>query len=96
MSQAMRRIVAAAADARAIVVFLNQQRTTFDVDGKAMLTTTGGSALHFYAATRIEVSRAAGALCVRVVKDRFGAEGNVALVDVNSRSSASGPTNPVV
>jgi recombination protein RecA len=75
MSQALRRIVANAAASDTVVVFLNQQRTTFDDDGKAHLTTTGGHALHFYAATRLEVRRRGSELFVTVVKDRFGAEG---------------------
>lgn len=81
MSQALRRVVAQAAATRAVVLFLNQQRTTFDDDGKAFLTTTGGHALHFYAATRLEVKRREDALLVRVVKDRFGAEGRFAVIE---------------
>jgi recombination protein RecA len=80
LSQALRRIVASAANTGASVVFLNQQRTTFDESGKALMTTTGGSALHFYAATRLEVRRRLndGALLVRVLKDRSGGEGRAA------------------
>ena len=83
LSQALRRIVATAAASEAIVIFLNQQRTTFDEEGKAFTTTTGGHALHFYAATRMEVKRRPdGAMLVRVQKDRGGAEGRV--VEVTS------------
>lgn len=82
MSQALRRVVAQAAAAKAVVLFLNQQRTTFDDEGKAFLTTTGGHALHFYAATRLEVKRRAGEVLLRVVKDRFGAEGRFIVVAV--------------
>jgi recombination protein RecA len=81
MSQALRRVVAQAAAAGAVVLFLNQQRMTFDEEGKASLTTTGGQALHFYAATRLEVKRRDGQLFVRVVKDRFGGEGRFAVVN---------------
>jgi recombination protein RecA len=77
MSQSLRRIVAGAAASGAVVLFLNQHRTTFDDDGQPVLTTTGGHALHFYAATRLEVKRRQGAMLVRVVKDRFGAEGRL-------------------
>lgn len=80
LSQALRRIVASAANTGAVVVMLNQQRTTFDELGKALTTTTGGSALHFYAATRLEVRRrtADGTMLVRVLKDRGGGEGRAA------------------
>lgn len=78
LSQALRRIVASAAAGEAIVIFVNQQRTSFDDEGKAFTTTTGGHALHFYAATRLEVKRRGdSALLVRVQKDRGGAEGRV-------------------
>jgi recombination protein RecA len=78
LSQALRRIVASAAGSDGIVIFLNQQRTTFDEQGRARVTTTGGHALHFYATTRLEVRRReGGALRVGVQKDRGGAEGRV-------------------
>ena len=80
MSQSLRRLVAVASTSRANVIFLNQTRTNFDDDGKGFMTTTGGQALHFYAATRLEVKRRDSALFVRVVKDRFGAEGKVAVL----------------
>ncbi len=82
MSQSLRRLVAQAQAARAVVVFLNQERRDFGDDGKGFTTTTGGQALHFYAASRLSVKHAHGKILVQVAKDRFGAEGRVAVLAV--------------
>lgn len=93
MSQALRRVVTQSAAAGAVVVFLNQQRTAFDEEGRAALTTTGGHALHFYAGTRLEVKRRDRELLVRVAKDRFGAEGRFCqLAFADGAVRLAGPT----
>lgn len=89
MSQAMRRMVAQAAQASAVVLFVNQTRTTFDEEGRAQRTTTGGYALHFHAATRLEVKRQGRQLTVAVAKDRFGAEGRTAGLELGWALSPS-------
>ncbi len=54
MSQGLRRIAQIASTHSAVVVFLNQLRTTFDDAGRAVTTTSGGHALHFFAAVRLQ------------------------------------------
>jgi recombination protein RecA len=79
MSQGLRRLVGAVADAGAVVVFVNQLRTTFEEDGRAIATTAGGQALHFYAATRLSVRRVGRTLVVDVEKGRAGVGTRIAL-----------------
>ena len=57
MSQALRRLAAAFARSRTLVIFTNQLRVKLGVLFGNPETTTGGHALHFYASVRLEVRR---------------------------------------
>ena len=57
MSQAMRKLTAAAARSRTSVVFINQLRMKIGVMFGSPETTTGGQALKFYSSVRIDIRR---------------------------------------
>ncbi len=59
MSQALRKLTAAIAKTKTVVIFINQIRSKIGVFFGNPETTTGGNALKFYASMRIEVRRAA-------------------------------------
>ncbi len=57
MSQAMRKLTGAAHRSGTSVLFINQTRQKIGVTFGSNLTTTGGTALKFYASVRLEVRR---------------------------------------
>jgi len=59
MSQALRKLTAAIARTKTVVVFINQIRNKIGVFFGNPETTTGGNALKFYSSVRVEVRRAA-------------------------------------
>jgi len=59
MSQALRKLTAAIAKTKTVVVFINQIRNKIGVFFGNPETTTGGNALKFYCSVRVEVRRAA-------------------------------------
>jgi len=59
MSQALRKLAGLIAKSKTVVVFINQTRQKIGVFFGNPETTTGGTALKFYASVRIEVRRAA-------------------------------------
>jgi len=59
MSQALRKLTAIISKTRVLVIFINQTRQKIGVFFGNPETTTGGTALKFYASVRIEVRRAA-------------------------------------
>ncbi|MFA5754187.1 MAG: recombinase RecA [Patescibacteria group bacterium] len=59
MSQALRKLTAAIARTKTVVVFINQIRNKIGVFFGNPETTTGGNALKFYCSVRVEVRRAA-------------------------------------
>ncbi|MFA6511703.1 MAG: recombinase RecA [Patescibacteria group bacterium] len=59
MSQALRKLAGVVAKSRTVVIFINQIRLKIGVFYGNPETTTGGTALKFYASVRIEVRRAA-------------------------------------
>lgn len=59
MSQALRKLTAIVAKSKTIVVFINQTRQKIGVFFGSPETTTGGTALKFYASVRIEIRRSA-------------------------------------
>ncbi len=60
MSQALRKVTAAAAREKTCVIFLNQLRQKIGVTYGSNETTTGGNALKFFASVRIDVRRIGG------------------------------------
>ena len=62
---------------RQVLIFTNQLRRSWGEDGVGVDVTTGGNALPFYAATRVELI---GRGRMRIVKTRTGTQG--ALVDL--------------
>lgn len=70
MSQALRKLTAAISRSRTLVIFINQIREKIGVMFGNPETTTGGRALKFYAAMRIDLRRIAG------IKDRDQQVGN--------------------
>jgi recombination protein RecA len=101
MSAGLRRLAASLAASGAVALFLNQERTGFDERGHPFATTSGGHALHFYAATRLGVVRLAEGVCgVSVRKGAGAAEGARAQVALAprlpsvSRSGARIPAAP--
>jgi recombination protein RecA len=83
MSQAMRKLVAAAATHQCCLIFINQIREKIGVMFGSPETTTGGRALKFYASQRLEVRRIASVktgdevrgnkVKVKVVKNKMAA-----------------------
>ena len=59
MSQALRKLTGIVSKTKTIVVFINQTRQKIGVFFGNPETTTGGTALKFYASVRIEIRRAA-------------------------------------
>lgn len=57
MSQALRKITANVGRANCIVIFLNQLRQKIGVSYGSPETTTGGTALKFYASVRLDIRR---------------------------------------
>src|SRR4051794_22250453 len=57
MSQALRKLTAAIAKSRTMVVFINQIRMKIGVMFGSPETTTGGNALKFYASIRLDIRR---------------------------------------
>ncbi|MEI6427777.1 MAG: recombinase RecA [Pseudanabaena sp. ELA607] len=57
MSQALRKITANVGKANCIVIFLNQLRQKIGVSYGSPETTTGGTALKFYASVRLDIRR---------------------------------------
>ena len=57
MSQAMRKLTGAAHRSGTSVLFINQLRQKIGVTFGSNITTTGGTALKFYASVRLEVRR---------------------------------------
>lgn len=76
LSVGLRRLVHAGLQSGAVGLFVNQTRLALD-GATPELVTAGGSALRFYAALRLEVSRGAQGAAVRVEKNRHGREGAV-------------------
>ena len=70
MSQALRKLTAAISRSKTLVIFINQIRMKIGVVFGNPETTTGGRALKFYAAMRIEVRR------ITSIKDRDHDVGN--------------------
>ena len=60
MSQAMRKLTAAVARSKTILLFINQIRDKIGVMFGSPETTTGGRALKFYASIRIDIRRISG------------------------------------
>jgi recombination protein RecA len=73
MSASLRRVHGALFDAGCTLVCVNQTRTSFDEGGAAVQGTTGGQALLFYAAARLEVRGGAGGGVLVRKCDRTGA-----------------------
>jgi recombination protein RecA len=67
MSQAMRKLTAAAYRSRTSILFINQTRQKIGVTYGSNLTATGSTALRFYASLRLATR------CVGAVKDEWGA-----------------------
>ncbi len=59
MSQALRKLTAAIAKTKTVVIFINQIRNKIGVFFGSPETTTGGNALKFYCSVRVEVRKAA-------------------------------------
>src|SRR6188768_3457155 len=76
MSQALRKLTAAIAKSRTMVVFINQIRMKIGVMFGSPETTTGGNALKFYASVRLDIRR------IGAVKDRDEVVGNRTKVKV--------------
>src|SRR5205085_10670800 len=57
MSQALRKITASVSKSKTMVIFINQIRMNIDVMYGSPETTTGGNALKFYAAVRLDIRR---------------------------------------
>jgi recombination protein RecA len=76
MSQALRKIAGAVHQADAIVLFINQTRQKIGVTFGPTTTTTGGTALRFYASVRLEVRR------IGAIKSGEEAIGNRTVVKV--------------
>src|SRR5205085_12177866 len=57
MSQALRKLTAACAKSKTLVLFINQLRMKIGVMFGSPETTTGGNALKFYASVRLDIRR---------------------------------------
>ena len=77
MSQAMRKLTAAAARSQTSCVFINQLRMKIGVSFGSPETTTGGQALKFYSSVRIDIRRI-GAL--KVGEDVIGSRTRIKVV----------------
>ena len=70
MSQAMRKLTSAISRSQCIVIFINQIRMKIGVMFGTPETTSGGSALKFYASVRLDIRR------IGAIKDRDEVVGN--------------------
>ncbi len=92
MSQALRKLTAAAHRSNCCVVFINQLRQKIGVTFGSSETTTGGNALKFYASVRLDVRRIAtlragdrafgNRVRIKVVKNKLAAPFQQAEVDL--------------
>lgn len=87
MSQAMRKLTASVSRSNTLVVFINQTRMKIGVMWGSPETTTGGTALKFYASLRFEIKRI-GALKVGAA-DNATIIGNKTVVRVVKNKLAS-------
>ncbi|MEL7299702.1 MAG: recombinase RecA [Pseudomonadota bacterium] len=76
MSQAMRKLTAAIARSKCMVIFINQIRMKIGVMFGSPETTTGGNALKFYSSVRLDIRR------IGAIKDRDEVVGNTTRVKV--------------
>ncbi|MEM1374795.1 MAG: recombinase RecA [Pseudomonadota bacterium] len=76
MSQAMRKLTAAIARSKCMVIFINQIRMKIGVMFGSPETTTGGNALKFYSSVRLDIRR------IGAIKDRDEVVGNATRVKV--------------
>src|SRR5580765_1168209 len=76
MSQALRKLTAAIARSRTMVIFINQIRMKIGVMFGSPETTTGGNALKFYSSIRLDIRR------IGSIKDRDEVVGNQTRVKV--------------
>src|SRR5262249_34080851 len=76
MSQALRKLTASIARSRCMVIFINQIRMKIGVMFGNPETTTGGTALKFYASVRLDIRR------IGAIKDRETVVGNQTRVKV--------------
>jgi recombination protein RecA len=83
MSQALRKLTAACARSKTLVVFINQLRMKIGVMFGNPETTTGGNALKFYASVRLDIRR------VGALKDGDRVVGNRTRVKVVKNKLAS-------
>jgi recombination protein RecA len=83
MSQALRKLTAACAKSKTLVVFINQLRMKIGVMFGNPETTTGGNALKFYASVRLDIRR------VGALKDGDRVVGNRTRVKVVKNKLAS-------
>jgi recombination protein RecA len=83
MSQALRKVTAACARSKTLVVFINQLRMKIGVMFGNPETTTGGNALKFYASVRLDIRR------VGALKDGDRVVGNRTRVKVVKNKLAS-------
>lgn len=74
LSLGLRRLVHASLHSGATGLFVNQTRLALDGDVPELVT-AGGSALRFYAALRLELTRSPAGCALRIVKNRHGPEG---------------------
>ncbi|TJY57267.1 recombinase RecA [Sinimarinibacterium sp. CAU 1509] len=92
LSQALRKLTAAIANSKCMVIFINQIRMKIGVMYGSPETTTGGNALKFYASVRLDVRRAEAikegdqmighVMKVKVVKNKVAAPFKQAMVPV--------------
>jgi len=76
MSQALRKLTASISRSKCMVIFINQIRMKIGVMYGSPETTTGGTALKFYASVRLDIRR------VSTIKERDEAIGNQVRVKV--------------
>ncbi|MEM6729583.1 MAG: recombinase RecA, partial [Pseudomonadota bacterium] len=76
MSQAMRKLTAAIARSKCMVIFINQIRMKIGVMFGSPETTTGGNALKFYSSVRLDIRR------IGAIKDRDEVVGNATRVKI--------------